>query len=177
MPACQSAASKHLPLRLKLALNDYLRRHQARLLSTKCVPTLTLPFTRYPHSESVIEAGDVGNTIRTPALYVRVASSGIKVSKTAIIRSTAPTWEHACPMYVPVISPISVLTCVFRTAELSSVLFLHLEHSRKWRSPILLGFVNITIQELLDRCKNTQRELSSLLMSRSIVLPWLQELP
>jgi len=118
LPACQSTASKHLPLRLKLALNDYSRRHQARLLSTKCVPTLTLPFTRYPHSESVIEAGDVGNTIRTPALYVRVASSGIKVSKTAIIRSTAPTWEHACPMYVPVISPVSMLTCVFQNGRI-----------------------------------------------------------
>jgi hypothetical protein len=147
-----------------------------RVYSLNSASQPNLPFTR-SHSESVIEAGDVGNTIRTPALYVRVTSSGNKVTKTTIIRSLAPTWEHACPMYVSVVSPVSILTCVFRTAELSSVLFLHLKHSRKWGSPILLGSVNITIQELLDRCRNTQRELSSLLMSRNTVSPWLQELP
>ena len=80
----------------------------------------------------------------------------------------APTWEHTCPMYVPLISPVSILTCVVRTAELSYVLFLRLKHSRKCRSPILIGSVNITIQELLDRCKNAQRKLLSPL-SPSIV--------
>lgn len=46
-----------------------------------------------------------------------------------------------------------------RTAEPSSILSLCLKHSRKSRYPIPLGSLDITTDELLDRCQNNQREL------------------
>ena len=45
-----------------------------------------------------------------------------------------------------------------RTAELSSVLSLHLKHSRQWRGPILVGSVDIQVGELLEQCKNNHFE-------------------
>ena len=45
---------------------------------------------------------------------------------------------------------------IFRTAEPSSVLSLHLKRSRGVRTPILIGSVQIKIEELLDRCKHHQ---------------------
>lgn len=45
---------------------------------------------------------------------------------------------------------------IFRTAEPSSVLSLHLKRSRGVRTPILIGSVYIKIEELLDRFKHHQ---------------------
>ena len=45
---------------------------------------------------------------------------------------------------------------IFRTAEPSSVLSLHLKRSRGARAPILIGSVYIKIEELLDRYKHHQ---------------------
>jgi hypothetical protein len=52
--------------------------------------------------------------------------------------------------------------CMFRTGELSSALTFRLKQTSRsfpWFSPVLLGFVDITIEQLLDQCKNNQREL------------------
>ena len=51
---------------------------------------------------------------------------------------------------------VSSKSRIFRTAESSSVLSLHLKRSRSVRTPILIGSVQIKIQELLDRCKHHQ---------------------
>ena len=110
----------------------------------------------------VIEARDIKRVPQNPAIYVRLALSGNKLSKTGIKRNPAPAWEHTCSLYVLVLRSraISSKARALRTAELSSVVSLHLKHSREWFGPILLGSVDVSTEDLLDRCKNDQRELT-----------------
>ena len=55
-------------------------------------------FVPYSHSDAVIEARDINNVPQNPALYVTLALSGNKLSKTEIKRNPTPTWEHTCPL-------------------------------------------------------------------------------
>ena len=52
---------------------------------------------KFPKLE-VTEARDIKKVPQNPALYVRLALSGNKLSKTDVKRNPTPAWEHTCSL-------------------------------------------------------------------------------
>lgn len=111
--------------------------------------------------QSVVSASEVGNVPSSPALYVTLALSRNKVCKTATIRSSTPTWNHPIQLFVHLRWSDRVVdhTRACRIAGLSSVLTFRLKSFRgRLVSPSVVGSVNITSADLLNRRNEEQRE-------------------
>jgi len=72
-----------------------------RVYSLTSMNSFTQAFRNHvTDAKTVIGARDISKVPHSPALYVRLLSSGNKLWKTEIIRNSAPLWEHMYPLWV-----------------------------------------------------------------------------
>lgn len=122
--------------------------------------TLSLFYVSMPHPqlETVLQAVYTKTLPDEAEFYVRLTFSGVKLSKTQPLQSR--NWRETFTLQVSALqsAPISsLMPSAHRTAQLSSVLSFLLKRKRAF-FPDHLGFVDINIGELMDRCENETSE-------------------
>ena len=135
------------------------RAHDYSVESTFSLFYVSMP---HPQLETVLQATYTKIVPDESEFYVRLTLSGDKLSKTTPQRSR--NWRQTFNLQVSASqsqADISSLTpSAHRTTHLSSVLSLLLKRQRTFFFPAHLGFVDLSIGELMDLCENETSELA-----------------